>query len=46
MKEIKIPPPDPNKCACGAPWGHTGKHWPELSTPNPSKTIDTDRARE
>lgn len=19
----------PVKCACGAPWAHTGKHWPE-----------------
>lgn len=46
MKEVKILPPELKKCACGAPWGHTGKHWPKLSTPSTSKVLDTDRARE
>jgi len=33
MPQIKIPKPTPaKKCPCGAPLGHTGKHWPKLVT--------------
>lgn len=28
--EITVEIARAHKCACGAPWAHTGKHWPHL----------------